>query len=121
MNNNIFMGFIQIWFQALLVIMSMMTILWIVSVAIKNVSIADIFWGSGFVLTSVFYFLSTEGYETRKWILLVLVSIWGLRLSIYLAWRNIGKGEERYLIQVSGAIHAILIILGIRQSGEGMV
>ncbi|MBK7132030.1 MAG: DUF1295 domain-containing protein [Bacteroidales bacterium] len=88
------MGLLQIWVQALLVIMSMMTILWIVSVAIKNVSIVDIFWGFGFVLTSVFYFVSTEGYETRKMILLTLVTIWGLRLSVYLAWRNIGKGED---------------------------
>ena len=23
-----------------------------------------------------------------------MVAIWGLRLSIYLAWRNIGKGED---------------------------
>ena len=26
--------------------------------------------------------------------MLVLVTIWGLRLSSYLAWRNIGKGED---------------------------
>jgi steroid 5-alpha reductase family enzyme len=26
--------------------------------------------------------------------MLVLVTVWGLRLSIYLAWRNIGKGED---------------------------
>ncbi len=88
------MGLLQIWFLALLVIMSMMTILWIVSVAIKNVSIVDIFWGFGFVLTSVFYFIKTDGYETRKIILMSLIAIWGLRLSVYLAWRNIGKGED---------------------------
>jgi len=74
--------------------MSMMTILWIVSVAIKNVSIVDIFWGFGFVLTSVFYFIKTDGYEPRKIILMSLVAIWGLRLSVYLACRNIGKGED---------------------------
>ncbi len=72
----------------------MMTILWIVSVAIKNVSIVDIFWGFGFVLTSVFYFIKTDGYEPRKIILMSLVAIWGLRLSVYLACRNIGKGED---------------------------
>jgi len=88
------MEFFQIWIQALLVIMSMMTILWIVSVAIKNVSIVDIFWGFGFVLTSIFYFIKTDGYEPRKLILITIVAIWGLRLSGYLAWRNIGKGED---------------------------
>ncbi len=72
----------------------MMTILWIVSVVIKNVSIVDLFWGIGFVLTAVFYALNTEGFGLRKIVLIILVSIWGLRLSIYLTWRNMGKGED---------------------------
>jgi steroid 5-alpha reductase family enzyme len=74
--------------------MVMMTILWIVSIIVKNVSIVDLFWGLGFVLTAGFYFLKTDGFETRKIIILALVSIWGLRLSFYLAWRNIGEGED---------------------------
>jgi steroid 5-alpha reductase family enzyme len=88
------MSFIQIYAQALLVIMIMMTTLWIVSVLIRNVSIVDLFWGFGFVLTAGFYFLKTEGSDPRKLVLMTLVSIWGLRLSVYLAWRNIGKGED---------------------------
>ncbi len=88
------MTFLQIYIQALLVIMLMMTTLWVISVLIKNVSIVDLFWGFGFVVTAVFYFFNTEGYESRKILLLILVTIWGLRLSIYLAWRNIGKGED---------------------------
>ncbi len=71
-----------------------MTTLWIVSVMIKNVSIVDLFWGLGFVITALFYFVKTDGFEIRKIILLSMVSIWGLRLSIYLAIRNIGKGED---------------------------
>jgi steroid 5-alpha reductase family enzyme len=74
--------------------MSLMTLLWIISVFIKNVSIVDLFWGLGFVMTASFYFLKTGGFETRKTILLILVAIWGFRLSAYLAWRNIGKGED---------------------------
>jgi len=88
------MNFFQIYFQGFLLIMIMMTLLWIISVIIKNVSIVDLFWGLGFVLTSGFYFLNTNGFETRKVILMVLVTIWGVRLSVYLAWRNIGKEED---------------------------
>jgi len=88
------MTFLQIYFQAFLVILVLMTTLWIISVFIKNVSIVDIFWGFGFVTTAVFYFLRTEGFEPRKILILSLAAIWGLRLSIYLAWRNIGKGED---------------------------
>jgi steroid 5-alpha reductase family enzyme len=88
------MSFLQIWLHALLVIILLMTFLWIVSIIIKNVSIVDLFWGFGFVITSLFYFFNTEGSEPRKIILVALVAIWGLRLSVYLAWRNIGKGED---------------------------
>jgi steroid 5-alpha reductase family enzyme len=58
--------------------MIMMTLLWVVSVIFKNVSIVDLFWGLGFVLASGLYFLKTGGYEPRKVILIVLVSIWGI-------------------------------------------
>lgn len=88
------MSFTQIWFQALGVILILMTILWIVSILLKNVSIVDLFWGAGFVLTAVFYFLQAQGNSHRKIVLLSLVAIWGIRLSGYLAWRNIGKGED---------------------------
>lgn len=71
-----------------------MSALWIVSIFLKNVSIVDLFWGFGFVVSALVYFFFTDGYQTRKILLLTLVAIWGLRLSIYLAWRNIGKGED---------------------------
>ncbi len=88
------MEFFRIWIQALPVIMIMMTGLWIVSVLIKNVSIVDLFWGVGFVLVAVFCFLKSQGYFPRKTLLMILVSLWGFRLSAYLTWRNIGKGED---------------------------
>jgi len=88
------MTFFQIYVTALLVILAMITILWMVSVIIKNASIVDLFWGFGFVITAMVYFLNTEGFDTRKLILMIMVVIWGLRLSIYLTWRNAGKGED---------------------------
>jgi len=88
------MSFFEIYLYGLLIIISMMTILWIFSIILKNVSIVDIFWGFGYVLAGIFYFFFTDGFETRKLIVLTLVVIWGLRLTIYLAWRNIGKGED---------------------------
>jgi steroid 5-alpha reductase family enzyme len=88
------MTFFQIYLLALAAIILMMTILWLISVKIRNVSIVDLFWGFGFVVASVVYFIFTEGFESRKILLMAMVSIWGLRLSIYLAWRNIGKGED---------------------------
>lgn len=88
------MTFIQVYLVGLVIILAMMTLLWIISIPIKNVSIVDMFWGFGFVVACWVYFLTTEGFDTRKIVLLTLVSIWGLRLSVYLAWRNLGKGED---------------------------
>jgi steroid 5-alpha reductase family enzyme len=88
------MTFIQIYLMALLAIMLMMSLLWIISIPLKNVSIVDLFWGFGFVVVCFIYFLKTDGLAIRKLLLLIMVSIWGLRLSIYLAWRNLGKGED---------------------------
>ena len=80
--------------QATIIILVLVTLLWIWSVFIKNVSIVDIFWGLGFVVVNAFYVFMSGELNTRKILILALVSIWGLRLAIYLAFRNIGKGED---------------------------
>ncbi|NQW37510.1 MAG: DUF1295 domain-containing protein [Flavobacteriales bacterium] len=84
----------NLFLQVSLVILVLVTILWVWSIFIKNVSIVDIFWGFGFVLINAFYVLNSGELNLRKILILTLVSIWGLRLAIYLAIRNIGKGED---------------------------
>jgi len=85
---------ITLFSQAALIILAFVTLLWIWSVFIKNVSIVDIFWGVGFVIVNTFYVYMSGELNARKIWTLILVSIWGLRLAIYLAYRNIGKGED---------------------------
>ncbi len=80
--------------QSLLVIMSCLTALWLLSVALKDSSIIDIFWGTGFVIVVWFYQLSSGLSDARSLVFCSIVTIWGLRLSIHLAARNIGKGED---------------------------
>ena len=79
---------------ASLLIWVMMTILWVWSVVIKNVSIVDLFWGIGFVAVNTFYVFFSGDLNPRKILILVLVSVWGLRLATHLAIRNTGKGED---------------------------
>ena len=71
-----------------------MTLLWALSLFIKDASIVDIFWGTGFVIVGWAYFLMSDIVTSRHWLLMIIVTIWGLRLSLYLAKRNIGKGED---------------------------
>lgn len=83
-----------LFLQASSVILVLVTLLWIWSVVIKNASIVDLFWGFGFVVVNTFYAFMSGELNSRKILILVLLSIWGLRLAIFLAWRNIGKGED---------------------------
>lgn len=78
-----------------LVVFGAMTLLWLVSLRLRDSSIVDPFWGTGFVIVNWVYFaLTPDGFPARKWLISILVTVWGLRLSLYLLWRNWGKGED---------------------------
>lgn len=82
---------------AAIVIVILMLATWVLSVIVNDASIVDIVWGLGFVLVTAAAFLSSpiDAPTDRSLLMLVLVTVWGLRLTGYLAWRNIGKGEDR--------------------------
>lgn len=89
------MTFLEAYLIGLTVIAGSMTLLWLLSLVLKDSSIVDPFWGGGFVLANWVYFaLTPDGFAGRKWLISILVTIWGLRLSFYLLWRNWGKGED---------------------------
>ncbi|MBD3257871.1 DUF1295 domain-containing protein [candidate division GN15 bacterium] len=67
---------------------------WVVSIIQRDTSVVDVFWGAGFVLVAFVFFTLTDGWLTRRILLLSLVAVWGLRLSIYLGIRNQGKPED---------------------------
>jgi steroid 5-alpha reductase family enzyme len=89
------MAFVQIYGIGILAILGLMTMLWIASLILRDSSIVDIFWGTGFVITNWVYFaLTPGGLPARKWLIGILVTLWGLRLSLYILWRNWSKGED---------------------------
>ena len=88
------MPFFQIYLVNLGLIVAMMTILWLVSIRLVNVSIVDGFWGLGFVFSSAVYFILTGASGPRSQVLMALVLIWGVRLCAYITRRNWGKGED---------------------------
>ena len=72
----------------------LMIITWLVSLPIRNASIVDIVWGLGFVFVAWTAFFVSDGADPRRWLLTALTTVWGLRLSVYLAMRNLGKEED---------------------------
>ena len=84
--------------HAAVVVFGLLTMLWAISVAVKDASLIDIFWGFGFlVVAAVCLYLANP--KTPYLILLAAMPIiWGVRLSLYLAKRNLGHGEDvRYI------------------------
>jgi steroid 5-alpha reductase family enzyme len=77
------------------ILFGLMTLLWAISLRLKNASIIDIAWGLSFVLMIwVAFALTPQGYLPRKDLVCALVTIWGLRLSLHIGVRNWGKPED---------------------------
>ncbi|NIN64533.1 MAG: DUF1295 domain-containing protein [Anaerolineae bacterium] len=89
------MSFFQVCVAVVLFVLAYMTALWIASLILANSSIVDPMWGTGLVLSNwVGFTLSPDGFPARKWLISILVTVWGARLSVHLLRRNWGKGED---------------------------
>jgi steroid 5-alpha reductase family enzyme len=75
-------------------------LVWAVSLAIKDASIIDVAWGFGFVVVAWVAVLTAGGPQlTRRTAVLIATTVWGLRLTLHLGKRNLGKGEDfRYRV-----------------------
>ena len=70
---------------------------WLLSLKKNNVTHVDTMWSLFFVLNAL-YFYSVFPASLRSSLIILLVLFWGVRLAIYLTYRNWGKPEDtRYL------------------------
>jgi steroid 5-alpha reductase family enzyme len=71
---------------------------------IGRYNVVDVAWGLGFIAIALVAAILGDGDASRRWLLLALVAIWGLRLSWYISRRSAGKGEDpRYADLLRGA------------------
>jgi steroid 5-alpha reductase family enzyme len=84
----------HVFLANLAAVAAVLSILWCLSLLLRNVSIVDIFWGCGFVLVAWVSLWASGRLMARPLILTLMVSLWGSRLAGYLAWRNLGKPED---------------------------
>lgn len=68
---------------------------WILSLKKRDVSLVDIFWGLGFVVAAWSFRLVDGGFTTFQLVHLFLVTVWGSRLALHIAWRHQGE-DYRY-------------------------
>ncbi len=88
-----------IYFNSLIAISLFSLIGWALSLLRNNVTHVDSMWSLFFLLAAFTSAYFVSGFSLRPLIVLVLVSIWAIRLCVYLTWRNWGPHEDgRYAV-----------------------
>ncbi len=80
--------------SGLFVVLGSMTLLWLISLQLKDASIVDPFWGPGFAIVATTYYLVDGRYLNRGTLILGLVTLWAARLGYHLYVRNRREGED---------------------------
>jgi steroid 5-alpha reductase family enzyme len=88
------------YFEAFGILFLYFFLIFIIGQIIKDNSIVDIGWGSGFVLSAIFTFFRAEQVGIKGILITSFITIWGLRLTYHLAKRNLGKPEDYRYVQM---------------------
>lgn len=78
----------------LLAVLALAALVWLVSLARRDASIADVAWGLGFVVLAWLYRDLGGAASFRAALVPVLVTIWGVRLAAHILVRGRGRGED---------------------------
>lgn len=57
-------------------------------------NVVDVIWGTGFVGVAILALILGPGDAARRWLLAVIVTIWGTRLTWHIWRKSAGKGED---------------------------
>lgn len=93
---------------------------WLVSLYRNNVTHVDSMWSLFFVVAGFTYASEIASLNTRSLIVLSLLTLWAVRLCVYLTWRNWGPHEDhRYAAIRSNnspdfAFKSLYIIFGLQ-------
>ena len=84
-----------VFLAALPLLLTAATLTWLLSLALRNVSLADPLWGLLLFAAGVMYALGSDPRAPRLSLVLWLLAIWALRLAFHLTARYAGSGEIR--------------------------
>jgi steroid 5-alpha reductase family enzyme len=82
-------------FSVFATLLAMACGVWWLSVVRRNASIVDSFWSLFFLAGTWVYVQFLPDLSARAQLLLLLVTVWALRLAGHITWRNWGEPEDR--------------------------
>ncbi len=89
------MGMIELWAALTVSVVLYMTVWFVISIALKRSDVADTAWGLGFIVVAWGAYVLAHSPGGVALLINILVTIWGLRLSIHIFLRNRHKTEDR--------------------------
>lgn len=81
--------------ELLLCVVGFMTMVFLLSVKLKDFSIIDAAWGMGFIVVTLYTLFFHSVNSPKQLLISILVMIWGLRLSVFIWVRNRKTGEDK--------------------------
>jgi len=73
----------------------LMVLAWLLSLALRNVGIVDVFWGLAIAGAGGTWLLLQADVGPRGALAVLLAMLWAARLALHILWRNRGKPEDR--------------------------
>ncbi|MFN4288473.1 MAG: DUF1295 domain-containing protein [Brevundimonas sp.] len=89
---------VQILAINMIVLLVLMVLAWAVTLPLKDPTLIDAMWAFGHIAVAIATFLQADmGAQSRQYLLLVLVGLWGVRLGGYMLMRWAVHGvDKRY-------------------------
>jgi steroid 5-alpha reductase family enzyme len=77
-------------------LLALQAVTFAVALRVGRHSVVDTAWGVGIALAALVSLLASAGHgqPARRYLLLAVSVVWGLRLAAHVTWRNHGKGED---------------------------
>ncbi|MCU1700496.1 MAG: putative rane protein [Mycobacterium sp.] len=88
------MRFLIVSGAALAILILTYGVAFVVGRRIGRYNVVDVTWGVGFVAVAALAAVLGDGDPFRRWLLLGLVAVWGLRLAWHMVNKSAGKGED---------------------------
>ena len=89
-----YLNLLQVSGASVLALTAVHSITFAIGRRIGRYNVVDVAWGVGFVVIAAVAATLGHGDPARRWLLLALVTIWGLRLSWHIQRKTAGKGED---------------------------